>query len=241
MDQSMMTSEIFIVDDDRDICETLSEIFRGAGYCTAAFTDGLSFVRLARSRIPACVLLDICMPGASGLQILRELDARTYPAPILIVSGLDDVLSVVQAMRFGAFDYIEKRLAGDAIVARVIDAMDTWTNLRQRGKSLPFSFSEFPGYHDLTRRERHVLSNIAAAATNKETAINLGISTRTVEIHRSRIMHKLGARNSVDLMRIVMNNSHPVTEVAVPMQSRHSWPSPPAPPATILQQKSQAL
>ena len=206
-----MTSDIFILDDDSDVCEALSAMFRTAGFRTSAFTDGRSFVRFARHQTPACVLLDICMPGPSGLEILEELDARTYPAPVLIVSGLDDVLSVVRAMRNGAFDYIEKRLDGDTIVARVVDAMDTWNKLRRRDERFPSASPTFPGYRELTRRERDVLAYIAAAATNKETAINLGISPRTVEIHRGRIMHKLGARNSIDLMRIVMNNSSRAT------------------------------
>jgi two-component system response regulator FixJ len=201
----MISNEIFIVDDDYDMREALSALFRHAGYQTASFTDGRSFVHLARNQIPACVLLDICMPGPSGLDILKEIDAKNYPAPILIVSGQGDVLSVVQAMRSGAFDYIEKRLDGETIMARVVDAIDMWTVLRQREETTPPICPDFPGYHQLTRREREVLSQIAAAASNKETARNLGISPRTVEIHRGRIMHKLGAKNSVDLMRIVMN------------------------------------
>lgn len=114
----MITDKICIVEDDRDVCDALSSVFRSAGYSTEVFTDGRSFIRSARHETPACVLLDICMPGPSGLDILKRLDARTYPAPILIVSGLGDVLSVVQAMRCGAFDYIEKRLDCDAIFAQ---------------------------------------------------------------------------------------------------------------------------
>jgi FixJ family two-component response regulator len=204
----MITDKICIVEDDRDVCDALSSVFRSAGYSTEVFTDGRSFIRSARHETPACVLLDICMPGPSGLDILKRLDARTYPAPILIVSGLGDVLSVVQAMRCGAFDYIEKRLDCDAIFARVVDAMDLWANPRRREEPLPSSVSAFPGCHVLTRREREVLSYIAAAATNKQTGRTLGISSRTVEVHRSRIMQKLGAINSVDLMRIIMNNGH---------------------------------
>jgi two-component system, LuxR family, response regulator FixJ len=214
----MMTSEIFIVDDDYDMREALSAVFRTAGYRTLSFTDGRSFVRLARDQTPACVLLDICMPDLSGLEILKQVDARNYPAPILIVSGHDDVLSVVEAMRNGAFDYIEKRLDGDAILARVLEAIDIWTNLRQRDERAPSIFPAFSCYQQLTRRERDVLSQISAAASNKETAKNLGISPRTVEIHRGRIMHKLGAKNSCDLMRIVMNNGRSMTEPA-PLQA----------------------
>jgi two-component system response regulator FixJ len=216
-----MSSQIFIVDDDYDMREALSVLFRQAGYQTASFTDGRSFIHLARDKTPACVLLDICMPGPSGLDILKEIDAKTYPAPVLIISGRWDVLSVVQAMRNGAFDYIEKQLDGDAILARVADAIDSWLSLRQREEWNPSFSTSFQGYQQLTRREREVLSQIAAAASNKETAKNLGISPRTVEIHRGRIMQKLGAKNSVDLMRIVMNNGRSPADPASTQERQH--------------------
>ena len=128
----MLSSEIYIVDDDYDMREALSAIFRNEGYRTAAFADGASFVRLARDQSPACVLLDVCMPGTSGLEVLKELDARNYPAPILIISAQEDVLNVVQAMRNGAFDYLEKRLDAETIVARVVEAIEAWRQLRER-------------------------------------------------------------------------------------------------------------
>ena len=207
LDETEMSDEIYIVDDDYDTREVLSAVFRNAGFRTAAFTDGRSFIRLVRDLKPACVLLDLCMPGPSGLEVLKELDAKTYPAPILMLSGRDDVLDVVTAMRNGAFDYVEKRLDADAIIARVIDAIESWKQLHEREESQPAITSTIRNYYQLTRREREVLVHIAAAASNKETARNLGISPRTVEIHRGRIMHKLGAKNSVDLMRIVMNRA----------------------------------
>ncbi|MGA7955640.1 MAG: response regulator [Xanthobacteraceae bacterium] len=195
LDRTGRIGEVFIVDDDYDMREALSAIFCQEGYRTAAFADGRSFVRLARGQVPACVLLDLCMPGMSGLEVLKELDARNYPAPILMVSAQEDVLNVVQAMRHGAFDYLEKRLDAEAIVTRVVEAIESWKQLHERdGSPAPVSPS-IRGYYELTRREREVLAQIAAASSNKETARNLGISPRTVEIHRGRIMHKLGAKN----------------------------------------------
>jgi FixJ family two-component response regulator len=206
-DRTGRIDEVFIVDDDYDMREALSAIFRQEGYRTAAFADGRSFVRLARRQAPACVLLDLCMPGMSGLEVLKELDARNYPAPILMVSAQEDVLNVVQAMRHGAFDYLEKRLDAEAIVTRVVEAIESWKQLRERDESAAPVSPSIRGYYELTRREREVLAQIAGASSNKETARNLGISPRTVGIHRGRIMHKLGAKNSVDLMRIVMNGA----------------------------------
>jgi len=206
-DRTGRIDEVFIVDDDYDMREALSAIFRQEGYRTAAFADGRSFVRQARGQAPACVLLDLCMPGMSGLEVLKELDARNYPAPILMVSAQEDVLNVVQAMRHGAFDYLEKRLDAEAIVTRVVEAIESWKQLRERDESAAPVSPLIRGYYELTRREREVLAQIAGASSNKETARNLGISPRTVEIHRGRIMHKLGAKNSVDLMRIVMNGA----------------------------------
>ena len=210
----MLNSEIYIVDDDYDMREVLSAILRHAGFRTAAFTDGRSFIRLARDQKPACVLLDLCMPGPSGLDVLKEIDAKSYPAPILMLSGREDVLDVVTAMRNGAYDYVEKRLDAETIVSRVIEAIEVWRQLHERQQSSPAISSAIRNYYQLTRREREVLAHIAAAASNKETARNLGISPRTVEIHRGRIMHKLGAKNSVDLMRIVMNTGNSGSQTA---------------------------
>jgi FixJ family two-component response regulator len=208
------SDEIYIVDDDYDTREALTAIFRSAGYRTAAFTDGKSFVRLAREQAPACVLLDLFMPGASGFEVLKEIDAKNYPAPILIFSDCMDVLHVVTAMRNGAFDYLEKRLDADTVRARVLDAIESWKQQREHDDARPSLSSAIRGYYQLTDREREVLVQIAAAASNKETARALGISPRTVEIHRGRIMHKLGAKNSVDLMRIVMNGGGDRAEIA---------------------------
>jgi len=200
------SDEIFIVDDDAVVRDSLAMVFTVEGYLVTTFMDGASFIAATRMRSPTCVLLDVHMPGQSGLDILKELDATNYPVPIFIMSGRGDIPTAVEAIKAGAFDFIEKRLDADAMVARVRETVDGWVHRRQQdgNGSEPLSLS-FPGCDRLTPRERDVLSQITAAASNKEAAKNLGISRRTVEIHRVHIMQKLGAKNTVDLVRIVLS------------------------------------
>ena len=203
MNKDQPNREVFVVDDDPMVRDVLSEVFAQAGYQAVSFVDGASFVAAARERIPACVILDIYMPGRSGLDILRDIDAPNYPAPIFVASGRGDIPSAVEAIKNGAFDFIEKRLDAGTLVARVGEAIQARAALRNGNGSQTLS-AAFPGAELLTRREHEVLALIAASSTNKEAAQELGISQRTVEIHRAHIMHKLGAKNSVDLARKVM-------------------------------------
>jgi two-component system, LuxR family, response regulator FixJ len=205
MAQGQPDREVFIVDDDPMVRDVLSEVFAQAGYQASSFVDGASFVAAARERIPACVILDIYMPGRSGLEILKDIDAPNYPAPIFVASGRGDIPSAVEAIKSGAFDFIEKRLDAATLVARVGEAIEARACARQDGNGGGENLAPaFPGSELLTRREHEVLALIADSATNKEAAQKLGISQRTVEIHRAHIMHKLGAKNSVDLARKVM-------------------------------------
>ena len=119
MTKDQSDREVFIVDDDPTVRDLLSEVFAQAGYRAVSFVDGASFVEAARDRVPACVILDIYMPGRSGLEILKDLDAPNYPAPIFVASGRGDIPSAVEAIKNGAFDFIEKRLDAATLVARV--------------------------------------------------------------------------------------------------------------------------
>src|ERR1700694_728688 len=123
MSKDQSDREVFIVDEDPMVRDLLSEVFAQGGYQAVSFVDGASFVAAARERVPACVILDIYMPGRSGLQILKDLDAPNYPAPIFVASGRGDIPSAVEAIKNGAFDFIEKRLDGATLVARVAGAI----------------------------------------------------------------------------------------------------------------------
>jgi len=202
-------NEIFIVDDDAAICDLLSTAFAVEGYQVTPFRDGASFIASARTRVPACVLLDLLMPERSGLDVLKELDARTYSAPILIMSGGGDIPTAVEAIKRGAHDFLEKRLGTEAMVARVCRTISDWSPGRSTDSNGDTLLS-FAHCGRLTQRERDVLRQIIGAASSKEAARTLGISRRTVEIHRLHIMKKLGAKNAVDLVRMVLGNGrHP--------------------------------
>jgi FixJ family two-component response regulator len=195
--------EIFIVDDEPTVLTAMSAALRLEGFQVTGFADGAAFLNAAKARTPLCVLLDVQMPGRSGLDILKELNAERYPAPIFIISGAGDIPMAVDAIRHGALDFIEKPFDARTVVARVREAVEAWSKRGQtNGSGIP---ADFDGADQLTMRERDVLGQIAAGASNKEAGRKLGISPRTVEVHRARIMEKLGARNAADLVRIVLS------------------------------------
>src|SRR5581483_11763155 len=200
--------EVFIADDDAAVRETLVTLFKRAGYEVTAFAEGKSLLALARERTPACILLDVHMPGRSGLDILKELNADRYPAPIFIVSGQGDISMAVEAIRNGALDFIEKPFQGSELVPRVQAAIDASRERQSAAQSEKHPLYSFVGREPLTMRESEVLSEIASGASNKEAGRKLGISPRTIEVHRARVMEKLSAKNLADLMRIVMAEGH---------------------------------
>lgn len=200
-----MTSEakaIYIVDDDPAVRDALSVVFNLEGFVVETFSDGDTFVQSASKTHPACVILDVHMPGRSGIDILKSLNAENYPAPIFIISGQGDIPMAVEAIRNGAFDFIEKPFTADKVVERINQGIEA---VKRRGSDeMAMNFS---GADLLTRRESEVLKEITDGSSNKEVGRKLGISPRTVEVHRARIMEKLGARNAADLVRIVLGRA----------------------------------
>jgi FixJ family two-component response regulator len=194
--------EIFVVDDDPAVRDTLSMVLSAAGYEVICFADGAALLAVARNRTPACILLDVHIPGKSGLDILKELHGEDYPAPIFMISGQGDISMAVSAIKNGALDFIEKPFRGTEIVGRLNEAIGAYA--RRHAQNSSIATLHFPGREPLTRREREVLEQFTSGASNKEAGRTLGISPRTIEDHRANIMKKLGARNAADLVRIVM-------------------------------------
>lgn len=198
---------IFIVDDDELVLNALSVVLSREGYQVSGFGEGASFLAAARAQTPACIILDVQMPGQSGLDILKELNAQQYPAPIFIISGVGDIPMAVEAIKSGALDFIEKPFDAVTVVTRVREAIEAWARRAQRGAGADVPAKTFAGQDLLTARERDVLNQIAAGLSNKQAGRELGISPRTIEVHRARIMEKLGAKNAADLVRIVLSES----------------------------------
>lgn len=194
---------VCVVDDDETIRDVLSAVFEADGFHVESFADGASFLSRSSTDAPACVLLDVLMPGMSGLDVLRGLNQHGHGAPVIMISGSADIPMAVDAIRHGALDFIEKPFDPEAIVQRVRDALaatETRAEARQDGAT-----AHFPGSETLTPREKEVLTLIAGGQSNKEAGRALGISPRTIEVHRARIMEKIGAKNAADLVRIVMS------------------------------------
>src|SRR5689334_13838267 len=197
--------EIFIVDDDNLVLNALNVVLSREGYQVTGFAEGTSFLAAARARTPTCIILDVQMPGQSGLDILKGLNAQQYPAPVFIISGAGDIPMAVEAIKNGAFDFIEKPFDARTVVTRVREAVEAWSRRATQMNGGTVLAGAFPGHDLLTARERDVLSQIAAGSSNKQAGRELGISPRTIEVHRARIMEKLGAKNAADLVRIVLS------------------------------------
>lgn len=185
--------------------ELLAAVLSLEGYPVKSFADGETFLRTAGSRTPVCLFLDVMMPGRSGLEVLKELAARRYAAPIFLISGRSDTPIVVDALKSGAHDFLRKPFDPYAAVERVRDAVAVWNRRHEERSGAGLEDKEFPGRVRLTRRGAQVLAHIMRGVSSKEIGTALGIGKRTVDNFRMNIMRKLGARNIADLVRISMS------------------------------------
>jgi two-component system, LuxR family, response regulator FixJ len=193
----------YVVDDDAAVRRSLALLLRSVGFAVQAFESGEAFLRAAAAFGPGgppfgCVLLDLRMPGMDGLAVQREMGERGLGLPVVVVTAHGDVPLAVQAMRAGASDFIEKPYGGDAIIQAAEAALARGGEDQARTREAAEAAALVAA---LTARERDVLSGLLAGRQNKVIARDLGISPRTVEIHRANLMGKLGVRSLSEALR----------------------------------------
>jgi FixJ family two-component response regulator len=189
---------VFVVDDDHRVREALSSLLASVGLQVVAFGSAAEFLESEKPDSPTCLVLDLELPGTSGLELQRELAAVDGP-PIVFITGHGDIPSSVRAMKAGAVEFLAKPFSEQELLQAIDAAIAVDRETRQKRSEL----AELQRHYALlTPREREVLPFVVAGFANKQTAADLGTSEITIGVHRGQIMHKMGARSLAELVRM---------------------------------------
>lgn len=192
---------VFIIDDDPSVRDALGLLLSVRGYRTALFANAEDFLSAWQASWAGCLLLDIRMPGMDGLALQKRLKELGCTLPVIVMTGHGDVDSARQAFRAQAIDFLEKPLDDEKMIHAIVESFSRESAVQKdklRVEQLTRQLQE------LTPREREVMSLVVEGLHNREIADELGISVRTVEVHKSRLMEKLGVDNVADLVRVSM-------------------------------------
>ncbi len=194
---------IYVVDDDEAFRDSLCWLIESAGYGVESFASAGEFLASCRPGAAVCLVLDIRMPGMSGIELQEELIRRGHTLPVVFVTGHGDVPMAVNAIKKGALDFIEKPFKDRALLALIesaarLDRAALLDSARRHSAAARVAA--------LTRREREVMELVVAGRMNKVIAGALGISVKTVEAHRAKVMEKLGASSVAELVQIVLSS-----------------------------------
>jgi two-component system response regulator FixJ len=192
---------VYVVDDDDAVRDSASLLLEGAGYEAQAYPSGVAFLEAAPALRPGCILLDIHMPQLSGLEVQRTLKARSCAFPVIVLTGQGDVGIAVQAMKGGAFEFLEKPYESEALLGAIGDAFARLEATSAESARIENARALIAR---LTSRELEVMQGLLAGLPNKLIAYQLGISIRTVEIYRANVMEKLHARGLSTAVRIAL-------------------------------------
>ncbi len=192
---------VYIVDDDAAVRDSLSVLLEARGYKVRAFGSAQEFLDAASTLPLGCLIADIRMPEMDGLELQQRLSERSLSLPTIVVTGHGDVPLAVRAMKAGAMDFIEKPFSSQTILDSVAAAL---ARLQAEDERDPAVAAAAAKVELLSAREREVLQGLLAGLPNKSIAYDLAISPRTVEIHRARVMDKMGARSLSELVRLAL-------------------------------------
>ncbi|ANQ84544.1 response regulator transcription factor [Azoarcus olearius] len=193
--------EIFIVDDDDALRDSLVWMLESSGYKVVAFDSAEAFLHAWHEGLAGCLVLDVRMPGMSGLELFEELGRRRCTLPVIFITGHGDVPMAVAALKKGAADFIEKPFADREMLALIEHCLQQERASRDKRRQEADTARRL---EHLTQREREVLDLIIAGKLNKQIADVLGISIKTVEVHRARVMEKMGAHSLAELVQHVV-------------------------------------
>jgi len=195
----MTDKTVYLVDDEEAIRRSAGFMLRTSGHRVEAFESGVDLLKVARDLAPGCILLDIRMPGMDGLEVQEALNDRGITLPVVIMTGHGDITIAVRAMKAGAVDFIEKPFEKAVLMGALERA---WQRLERSGQRAARAEEAAMRLRILTPRERDVLDGLVEGLPNKTIAYDLGISPRTVEIHRANVMAKLEVKSLSEALRI---------------------------------------
>jgi two-component system, LuxR family, response regulator FixJ len=192
---------VFVVDDDAPVRDALKLLLRSVGHRVEAFPSAQDFLDAYHDDRPGCLVLDVRMPGMSGLELQERLNERGAILPIIFITGHGDVPMAVEALQAGALDFLQKPFRDQELLDRIARALDKDAQNRRELLELRTLAQRF---EELTARERDVMELVTQGKANKAIAMDLNISQRTVEIHRARVMEKTQAASLAHLVRMVL-------------------------------------
>jgi two-component system response regulator FixJ len=192
---------VHVVDDDVDVRKSLGFLLATADFAVRLHESATAFLSTATNNIDGCIVTDVRMPGIDGIEFLRQLRTRGHSVPVIVMTGHADVALAVQAMKEGAVDFVEKPFDDDILIDAIRSAL---ASRNQAVATHPQSADIRARLSTLSEREKQVLDALVSGLPNKTIAYDLGISPRTVEIHRANVMSKMGASSLSHLVRMAL-------------------------------------
>jgi FixJ family two-component response regulator len=213
---STKSPTVFVVDDDAAVRKALARLLISAGYCAKTFASAEDLLNQSDIDAPGCIVLDVQMPGLSGLELQKALAAMDRPLPVVFITGHGDVPMSVSAMKAGAVDFIPKPFNDEDLlkaVALAVEKSEAEQNEQTEIAEIRRRLSS------LTSREREVLCHVIAGQLNKQVAADLGVAEKTIKVHRARVMKKMGAGSLAELVTMATRIGFRASSPALPRPS----------------------
>ena len=195
---------VYIVDDEPGVRNSLDSLLRSVGLEVRTFGDATEFLESKREDAPECLIVDVRMPGISGLDLQNQLSQSSFPIPVIFITGHGDIPMAVRVMKAGAFEFFTKPFHDQDLLRAIDRAIRHSSAARQQQGQMAALRARFAS---LTPREAEVMEGVVEGLLNRQIAVQFGTSEKTVKVHRARVMHKMLARSLPDLVRIAQRLS----------------------------------